>query len=91
MKTQQHDYATSDLVFEFNKACITYKDALRSRESNRSNKELTKGNTKGTNIHKFQCSFAWIVHGMTMGHYSGRGRLVDEGKALILHIINISE
>ncbi len=92
MIRQQQDYYTiSDLAFEFEKACITYKDALKSRKSNRSKKELTRGNVKGTNLHKFQCNFAWIMHEMSVGHYSKRGRCVDEAKTLIAHIISISE
>jgi len=92
MRRPNHDYYNvSDLSYEFEKACATYKDALKTRESNRSKKELTRGNVKGTNLHKFQCNFAWIVHEMSVGHFSKRERCTDEAKTLIAHIISISE
>ena len=90
-KINHEHYTVSDLAYEFEKACNTYKDALRVRESNRAKKELSRGNVKGTNLHKFQCSFAWIIHEMKIGHYSKRERCVQDVKNLILHIINISE
>lgn len=91
MKIKHHDYTVEDLIIEFDKACVIYKNSLRARKSNRSNKELSRGNAKGTNIHKYQSSFAWIVHGMTAEHYSTRGRLVTEARTLIEHIISSSE
>ena len=84
-------YTISDLTYEFEEACEKYKETLRSRESNRSKKELSRGNTRGTNVHKFQCSFAWIIHEMTVGHYSQNKKYVEEAKSLIAHIISISE
>ena len=91
MRRYNQDVTVSDLVYEFEKACDTYKETLKSRESNRSKKELVRGNTRGTNLHKFQCSFAWIIHEMTVGHFSKRERCVDDAKSLIAHIITISE
>ena len=91
MKIKYHDYTTSDLAFEFLKACDVYKHALKSRESNRSKKELTRGNAKGTNLHKFQCNFAWIIHEMLVGHNSAKSKHIEEAKSLIAHIITISE
>ena len=91
-KPRNRKYITvSDLVYEFEKACDHYKSALKARESNRAKKELSRGNTKGTNIHKFQCQFAWIIHEMTTGHGSQRERLIKEAKSLTSHIITISE
>lgn len=91
MRRQYQEYSISDLIYEFEKACEVYKTALRSRESNRAKKELVRGNIKGTNLHKFQCSFAWIIHEMTVGHYSKRERCAGEAQSLISHIISISE
>ena len=91
MRQQYQEYTVSDLVYEFEKACSAYKDALKLRESNRAKKEITRGNIRGTNLHKFQCSFAWIIHEMTIGHHSKYDRCTDDAKALIAHIITISE
>ena len=91
MRNKYHDYTTSDLAYEFRKACEVYKNALKARESNRSKKELTRGNTKGTNLHKFQCNFAWIIHEMAVGNYSAKSKHIEEAKSLITHIISISE
>ena len=88
---QHHGYEISDLIYEFEKACAVYKDTLKARESNRAKKELARGNIKGTNIHKFQCTFAWILHELDVGHYSKRERYIEEAKSLITHIISISE
>ncbi len=51
----------TELNVNFEEACDIYTQSLVQRTSNRSNKELRKGNTKGTAIHKFQISFAWIM------------------------------
>ena len=90
-RRKYQDYTVSDLVYEFEEACEKYREALKGRESNRSKKELSRGNIKGTNIHKFQCNFAWIIHDMTVGHHNQRERNIEEAKSLIAHIISISE
>ena len=90
-RRKYQDYTVSDLAYEFEQACDKYREALKARESNRSKKELSRGNIKGTNIHKFQCNFAWIIHELTVGQYSQRERHIEEANSLIAHIISISE
>ena len=78
------------LTQSFEDACEKYKDTLRERTSNRSSKELSRGNTRGTAIHRFQCNFAWIVHELEMSHYSTAPYHISKALELIDHINNIA-
>lgn len=75
---------------KFEDACATYKLALSMRESNRAKKELFRGNTRGTSIHKFQSNFAWIVHYIECGHRCQIEDQLEEAEELIAHINKIS-
>ena len=69
-----NDYRVTDLpdiiltlTEDFETACDVYKGALENRTSNRAVKELIRGNTKGTAIHRFQCQFSWTIHELVYG------------------------
>ncbi len=81
----------SDLTFKFEDACLAYKIALSKRTSNRATKELSRNNSRGTAIHKFQCNFAWILHGIQCDHESFVDHNVYKATGLIEHIDNIAE
>lgn len=81
----------AELIIKFEEACQTYKTTLSTRKSNRSTKELSRDNLKGTAIHKFQCNFAWILHGIQCDHESFIDHNVRRANGLIDHIGNISE
>jgi len=80
-----------DLTSKFEDACQEYKSTLATRTSNRATKELSRDNTRGTAIHKFQCNFAWILHGIQTDHESFIDHNVRRATGLIDHIGNISE
>jgi hypothetical protein len=80
----------ASLTERFETACSTYRLALSTRDSNRSKKELTRGNSRGTNIHKFQCNFAWIIHDIQKGPRCQIDDRVDDAEDLISHINKIS-
>lgn len=80
----------ADLTQKFEVACSTYKLALSMRESNRSKKELARGKNRGTNIHKFQSTFAWILHDIQCGYRYQIDDRVQEVNELIVHINRIS-
>jgi hypothetical protein len=79
------------IIEEFEAACVTYKLALTSRTSNRSVKELTRQNTRGTTIHKFQCEFAWILHDIQCGPKCQVYDNIEKSKELINHIFEVSK
>jgi len=85
------DRVIRELTVKFEDACEIYKTALGSRTSNRSIKELQRGNTRGTAIHRFQCNFAWIIHAMQTDHESFVDSNVRRANGLIEHIGNISD
>lgn len=80
----------STLEENFEKACNVYIDALTSRVSKRAKKELSRGNSRGTSIYKFQVSFSWILLDICKGPRC----LIDDRLAdcdeLINHINRIS-
>lgn len=80
----------SYLTERFELACQTYRLTLTTRDSNRAKKEINRGNTRGTNIHKFQCSFAWILHDIQTGPRCFIDDRVNEAEDLIAHINKIS-
>ena len=82
---------TAELTSKFEDACKTYKSTLAERTSNRATKELSRDNSRGTAIHKFQCNFAWILHGIQCDHESSIDYNVRRATGLIDHIGNISE
>ena len=84
------EQASRRLMEDFEQACQTYRLALSSRESNRSKKELMRGNTKGTSIYKFQCSFAWTLHNLINGPRCFAHKYIEDGEELISHIHKIS-
>jgi glucuronate isomerase len=84
------DRAITDLIESFEVACELHKTTLASRESNRARKELTKENMRGTNLHKFQSNFAWVIHDMTHGAICMVEDNISEATSIISHINNIS-
>lgn len=94
MKTTYKEYEVptlvSDLKYRFEEACLTYRQALESRSSNRAKKELVRDNTRGTNMHKFQVSFSWIIHDIQTGPRFSIVDRITEAVDLIDHIIKIS-
>ena len=74
----------------FEAACGTYRDALSNRTSNRSTKELMRGNANGTTLHKIQCNFAWIMHELTCGPKHFVDNNTQKANELINHINNIA-
>ena len=80
----------ASLTGRFEDACMTYRLALSTRTSNRSKKELLKENCRGTNLHKFQCNFAWLLHDIQRGPRFFIEDRVIEAEELIAHIISIS-
>ena len=80
----------ADLIQKFEDVCTTYRLALSMRESNRAKKELSRGNTRGTSIYKFQTNFAWILHDIQYGHRYQIDNRVHELEELITHISKIS-
>ena len=85
------EYLIADLNESFEKACETYKLALSSRTSNRAKKELSRGNSKGTNIYKFQVNFSWILHDIRCGPICFIDDREADARSLIDHIYSISE
>ena len=85
------DRRVTQLKDEFEAACQAYKDALGSRESNRAKKELMRGNTKGTNIYKFQVQFAWILHDIHQSSSGFAEKKIQEAEGLISHIHKICD
>jgi translation initiation factor 2 beta subunit (eIF-2beta)/eIF-5 len=89
--TERHlNWEIYQLTAEFERACGVYRSTLNTRESNRSKKELSRSNTRGTHIHKFQCNFAWILNEITAGPPSGITDGLEAGRTLVEHIENIS-
>ena len=90
-----NSYDTNRIVVElttkFEEACQIYKIALSTRKSNRAIKELSRKNSRGTAIYKFQCNFAWILHGIKCDHESSIDHNVRRATGLIEHIGSISE
>lgn len=76
---------------EFEEACVIYKDALQARTSNRATKELMRGNTKGTSIHRFECQFSWTVHELECGPKCFMDSNIRRAYGLIEHIKKSSE
>lgn len=89
--TQEIETIINDLTFIFEEACDLYRDALKKRKSNRSEKELLRDNSRGTNIHKFQTKFAWILHDIKCGPRFFIDDNIDEAYDLINHIKTISD
>lgn len=80
----------SRLTERFEQACATYRLALATRDSNRAKKELSRENSRGTNIHKFQCNFAWLIHDIQKGPRCQIEDRVEDAEELISHINKIS-
>lgn len=80
----------ADLIQKFEDACTAYKLVLSMRESNRAKKELSRGNSRGTNIYKFQSTFAWILHNIQCGYRYQIHDRIREANELIAHINRIS-
>lgn len=78
------------LTYEFEIACQTYRLALSSRNSNRAKKELSKGNTRGTTTHKYQCEFSWILHDIATGPTAFIDDRIQDARDIISHLSNIS-
>jgi hypothetical protein len=84
------DRAIAGLSESFEAACDLHKSTLASRESNRSKKELSKENMRGTNLHKYQSNFAWIIHDMKFGPLCMVEANIAEARSIISHINNVS-
>jgi hypothetical protein len=80
----------ASLTGRFEDACLIYKLALESRSSNRSKKELSRGNSRGTVLHKFQSNFCWLIYDIQKGPRFFIDDRVSEVEELIAHIISIS-
>jgi len=80
----------ANLTERFENVCYKYKATLSARDSNRSSKELSKGNIRGTTIHKFQCNFAWILHDIECGPRYFMDSAIQNANRLINHIAEIS-
>lgn len=85
------DEIIQELTDKFEEACGVYKTALSERTSNRSVKELSRDNSRGTVIHKFQCNFAWVLHAIKKDHESFVDSNIRKANTLIDHIRNISD
>ena len=81
----------AELTERFEEACDIYKKALSSRTSNRATKELSRDNSRGTAIHKFQCNFAWLIHSIQKEHESLVDSNIKQANMLINHICTISD
>lgn len=84
------DTAIRTLSEDFENSCEVYKIVLSKRDSNRSKKELLRFNKKGTNIHKFQSNFSWLLHDIKTGPKCFVEKVIEEANELILHIKNIT-
>lgn len=80
-----------ELTELFETAKQTYRLALSERTSNRSKKELMRGNSKGTTINKYECDFAWILYDIQCGPICFIEDKIQEAHDLIIHLKNISE
>jgi len=78
------------LTVSFEDACDAYRDALKKRDSNRAIKERIGENSRGTSIHKFQTSFAWILHDLRCGPRCFAEDNINEAEDLIEHIQKIA-
>lgn len=84
------DAIIDEISENFNSACQLYKLALSARDSNRSNKELLRGNTKGTTIHKYQCQIAWVLHDIKCGPICFIEDNIIEANNIISHLRSIA-
>lgn len=57
----------AELTTDFEESCDHYYDVLVDRKSNRSIKELSKRNLRGSKLYSFQSEFAWILHNIKTG------------------------
>ena len=80
----------AELIDLFEAASDAYKLALTGRESNRSTKELLRGSSRGTVIHRYQCDFAWILHDIRCGPLCHIEDNINEAHELINHLKKIA-
>jgi hypothetical protein len=89
-KIQDIENIIAELAELFNIAVETYRLALDGRDSNRSKKELLRGNVRGTVVHKYQCDFAWILYDIQCGPLCLIEDSITDAHELINHLKKIS-
>ena len=88
--TQNIEHIIHDLTQRFDEGCEQYRQTLVQRKSNRSRKELSKRNLRGSRIHDYESDFAWLLHEIRMGPVCLIDENVDRAKKLINTIKDIS-